>query len=415
MLTLVSSFNIDLTTALAELRGAKLVRGVTVHQVRAVEVFHDTIREAITSAMAVDVLVSWHRRLAAALEATGAIDLEALTDHLLGAGDRERASLYASRAATQAEKGLAFEKAARLFGVAAENCPDRERKRDLLRRWGDALVGAGRAPAAARAYVAAAEIALPEQRNELKALAGVQLLARRRAQKGMAMLTEPLAELGLQLPGSSEEATGQAFETWRQFRTRGFAFKERPESSIHTAELQPARSAVGRDARFAAARVGPPAADADSLPERRARGRRAAAHRARTRAVPRVRRRAVPARGQLATSGALDVAEAVARRLDQVDARAMIAYAKGMSVYHHGQIEPALAELFRAEDLLRNHCRGVAFEMRMSRMVISHLQITIYRDTDNALLREWLREAEDRGDRVSGALLRLATAMTLLR
>jgi hypothetical protein len=86
-----------------------------------------------------------------------------------------------------------------------------------------------------------------------------------------------------------------------------------------------------------------------------------------------------------------------------------------MSVYHHGQIEPAIAELFRAEDLLRNHCRGGAFEMRMSRMVISHIQLAMYRDTDTTLLREWVREAEDRGDRVSCALLKLAMSQTLLR
>jgi hypothetical protein len=118
---------------------------------------------------------------------------------------------------------------------------------------------------------------------------------------------------------------------------------------------------------------------------------------------------------KLEPSGALDVAEALARRLDQVEARAVIAFARGLAVFHNGLIEPALQELKRAEDLYRNHCRGGAFEMRMSRMVISHIQITMYRDTDTTLLREWVREAEDRGDRVSCALLKLATSQTLLR
>src|SRR6185503_15778522 len=109
-----------------------------------VEVYHDTIRDAITAAMSVDALVGWHRRLAAALEASGAIDLEALTDHLLGANERERASLYAARAAQQAEKALAFDKAARLYGVAADNAGQSGQRAELLRSWADALVAAGR-------------------------------------------------------------------------------------------------------------------------------------------------------------------------------------------------------------------------------------------------------------------------------
>ena len=414
MLTLVSSFNIDLSTALAELRGAKLVRGVTVHQVRAVEVFHDTIREGVTASMAVDVLVSWHRRLAAALEATGAIDLEALTFHLLGAGDHERASLYAARAAAQAEKALAFEKAARLFGVAAEHCPDLERKRGLLRCFADALVGAGRAPAAARAYVAAAELAEPEHKNELKALAGVQLLLSGELGQGLAMLSEPLTDLRALPPGSAQEAAAQAFENWRQFRTRGFAFKERAESEIAPTELGRldllwgvTRGLLLHDAMRPLPMLIRFLSDALSAgePIRIVRGL-ALYHVYVDEPFSRYAR--------LSTSGALDVAEALARRLDQVEARALVGYAKGMSVYQHGQVKSALTELFRAEDLLRNHCRGSVFEMRMSRMVITHLQLSLFRETDQMLLREWVREAEDRGDRISSALLRIASSLSAL-
>jgi hypothetical protein len=70
---------------------------------------------------------------------------------------------------------------------------------------------------------------------------------------------------------------------------------------------------------------------------------------------------------KLKPAGALDVAEALARRLDQVEARALIALAKGLEVYHHGRIESSLHEMQRAEELYRNHCKGGAFEMRLSR------------------------------------------------
>ncbi|HEX2679376.1 MAG TPA: AAA family ATPase, partial [Polyangiales bacterium] len=196
MLTLVSSFNISLSTALSELRGKKLVRGVAARDTRAVEVYHDTIREAMVASMSRETLIGWHRRLAAALEATGAFDLEALTDHLLGAGERERAALYAARAAEQAESCLAFEKAARLYGVAAEHTPDLERKRELMRRWADALVEAGRGAAAAAAYVQASQGAAPAEATELITLAGIQLLFAGKLDEGLEMLAEPFKSLG---------------------------------------------------------------------------------------------------------------------------------------------------------------------------------------------------------------------------
>jgi serine/threonine protein kinase len=415
MLTLVSSFNIDLGTALAELRAAKLVRGVSVHQVRAVEVFHDTIREGVTRAMTVDVLVSWHRRLAAALEATGAIDLEALTDHLLGAGDRERASLYAARAAAQAENGLAFDKAARLYGVAAEHCPDKEQKRELLQHWADALVGAGRGTAAARAYVSAAQLAPIELATELKARAGVQLLLGGELEQGLSMLQQPLAALGIELPASPEQAREQARAAWHAMRARGLAFEERSEDAIDKAELArldllwgAARGLLLHDIARPMPLLIRLLRDALSAGEPLRIGRALALYHV---AVDIPLSRAE----RTATSGALDIAEALGRRMDQVEARALIAYAKGMSVYYDGQLDVAMPELARAEDLLRNHCRGGAVEMRMSRFAIAQAQVMVEHDTDAHLLREWAREAEDRGDRISSSMLRVLLAMTQLR
>jgi hypothetical protein len=415
MLTLVASFNIDLSTALTELRGHKLVRGVSIHQLRAVEVYHDTIREAVASAMTLDVLVSWHRRLAAALEATGAVDLEALTHHLLGAGDRERASLYAARAAAQAEKALAFDKAARLFGVAAEHCPDPERRRELLRSWADALVSAGRGPSAARAYVEAAVDAPPEEATELHALAGVQLLFSGQLEQGLAMLAEPLPALGVGLPESFQQAAAQAGHMWRELRTRGFAFSECEEIQCDPRELDRldllwgvTRSLLLHELERPLPLLTRYVFDALELgePLRVVRGL-AMFHVHVDLPFSKL--------SKLEPSGALDVAEALARRLDQVEARAVIAFARGLAVFHNGLIEPALQELKRAEDLYRNHCRGGAFEMRMSRMLIAHLSLTLRCDAESTTLRDWLREAEERGDRIGGARLRIALAHGMLR
>jgi serine/threonine protein kinase len=415
MLTLVASFNIDLSTALTELRGNKLVRGVSAHHRRAVEIYHDTIREAVTAAMALDVLVSWHRRLAAALEASGAVDLEALTHHLLGAGDRERASLYAARAAAQAEKALAFDKAARLYGLAAEHCPEPAQRHQLLRSWADALVAAGRGPAAARAYVEAAKDASEEEATQLRALAGVQLLFSGQLTEGLSMLEKPLPALGVGLPPSFQEAAVQVAHMWRDLRARGYAFTEQKESdcdpqALHRLDLLwgVTRGLLLHELERPLPLLARYVFDALELgePLRIVRGL----------ALYHVHVDLTFSKlSNLEPSFALDVAEAVARRLDQVEARAIIALARGLSVFHFGELEPSLQELRRAEDLYRNHCRGGAFEMRLSRMLIAHLTLTQEHGPDSAVLREWLREAEERGDRVGWARLRMALASSLLR
>ena len=414
MLTLVASFNVDLPSALSELRGAKLVRGVSIHGVRAVETYHDSIRDAVTSSLSVDVLVSWHRRLAAALEASGAIDLEALTEHLLGANERARASLYAARAAAQADKALAFEKAARLYGIASEHAQDPKRRRELLRAWADALMSAGRGADAAGAYERAAQESTGVDASELRALAGIQLLMCGEVEQGLAMVREPLRAIGVELDASLREAGPKALQLWKEQRERGFSFHEQPSSAIDRAALMrvdlmlgvarglllhetdrplPLLARLLRDAL----EVGEPERILSAL---------ALFHIYLD--VP------FSAMNQVATSGALDVAEALARRMVGMEGRAAISLAKGLSVYLNGRLEPALQELRKAEELLRNHCRGMVYEMRLCRQAIAHLLLTVQREPDSALVREWLREADTHGDRVGAARLRQQLALAML-
>src|ERR1700722_1351333 len=73
-----------------------------------VETRHDRIRETIVAQLPDHVVRSYHVRLARVLEATPGTDPEAMTVHLLGAGERARATKYAARAAEQATEKLAF-------------------------------------------------------------------------------------------------------------------------------------------------------------------------------------------------------------------------------------------------------------------------------------------------------------------
>jgi len=414
VLALVASFNIDLQTALTELRSGKLVRGVATRDLRAVEVYHDTIAEAVRAGMDEAVLTSWHRRLAAALEASGAMDLEALTEHLLGAGDRERASLYATRAAEQAERALAFDQAARLYGIAATHTPNTPRKLELMRRFADALVSAGRGRAAAKAYFSASEAATGEAALELRGLGAVQLLLDGELHEGLAQLKEPMRELGIAIPASFTEAVKPLFDGWQDIRQRGYAFQARAEADLDPGKLRRldllwgvARGMLLHEQDRPLPLIVQYLREALALGEPRRIVRGLTIFHSQI-DVPLSHLR------QVALSGAIDVAEAVARQVEGVEARAAIAFARGLVTYHDGQITTGLAELMRAEELFRNHCRGATYEMRLSRMVFAHISLSVHRDIDLVQLRDWLREAEEHGDDISTAHLRFSIACTHL-
>jgi eukaryotic-like serine/threonine-protein kinase len=168
-----------------------------------VETSHDRIRETIVARLPATTVRDRHRRLAQALEGYPATDPEALTVHLLGADEKERAMQYAERAAEQAAAKLAFDRAARLFeltlGNVARSSPEARRLRVRLAQM---LEWAGRGREAARAYEQAAEGAPPIERAELERAASVELMASGRIDEGAAVLRRVLAAVGLRAPES---------------------------------------------------------------------------------------------------------------------------------------------------------------------------------------------------------------------
>src|SRR5690606_16177348 len=101
-----------------------------------------------------------HGWLGEALEDWGSDDAEMLAEHFLGAGRPDRAARHALQAAENAERALAFDRAARMLRLVldARSWSDPE-QRDLLVRLGEALGNAGRGAEAVAAYLAAAEVA----------------------------------------------------------------------------------------------------------------------------------------------------------------------------------------------------------------------------------------------------------------
>jgi hypothetical protein len=213
-----------------------------------VETRHDRIRETIVAQLPADVAFDYHARLARVLEATPGTDPEAITVHLLGAGEKARATEYAERAAEQAAEKLAFDRAARLFRLTLENsAPSSPDVRRLRVRLGNMLEWAGRGAEAAQAYQEAAADAPGLERAELERAAAVELLASGRIDEGAAVLHRVLTAVGLKAPRSPLGAVVGLILYGLWLRIRGLKFVERSADDVGREE----RARI--DALFAAA------------------------------------------------------------------------------------------------------------------------------------------------------------------
>jgi eukaryotic-like serine/threonine-protein kinase len=186
---------------IGELRAARFVRSGFRDGHEVIEPTHDRIRETIVASLAPGALRERHRQLAQALEAMPGADLEALSAHLLGAGDKERAADYAERAADQAVSKLAFDQAVRLFRVTLRIIgPEASEMRRLSTRLASVLEWSGRGGEAALVYLDAARGAPAGERVELERAAAEQLLACGRIDEGALVLRGVLASMGIQAP-----------------------------------------------------------------------------------------------------------------------------------------------------------------------------------------------------------------------
>ena len=193
----------SVTQLVAALRTRRFVRAGLREGVEIVEASHDRIRETIVAQLPADVARECHRQLARVLEATPDADPEAIASHLLGAGDKGLAAVYAERAAEQAVTKLAFAQAARLFELTLEtvglSSPEGRR---LARRTAEACEWAGHAEKAARAYLKAAEGAPALERVDLERLAAAQLIAAGRIDESAEVSRRVLIAVGRKVPDS---------------------------------------------------------------------------------------------------------------------------------------------------------------------------------------------------------------------
>ena len=161
----------DERVSLALLTSSRLIRRTGGLGRNEIETYHDRIRETVVARLDPETRRDHHRRLALALEASGAADPEVLGVHFLEGGEPERAIDHFSRAADQAAEALAFDRAAGLYRRARDLQPASAPAPTICQlnsRLGDALANAGRGAEAAEAYLAAVRDAPADSAIELQ-------------------------------------------------------------------------------------------------------------------------------------------------------------------------------------------------------------------------------------------------------
>jgi len=220
------------------LRLAHLLRQSDIGQPDCVEPYHDRVRAAVLARLDDDNRRARHRRLALALEASRSGDLEALAIHWSGAGDRDKAVIYALQAAAQAAAIFAFDRAAQLYRFALDlGIADPVETKRTRRQLGDALRNAGLGARAAEAYLEAAAGANAAEKLELHRRAAEELLLSGHFDDGMAVLETVLAAIGMSFPATPRKALASLVANRARLRLRGLRFRERDVSQVSAEEL----------------------------------------------------------------------------------------------------------------------------------------------------------------------------------
>jgi eukaryotic-like serine/threonine-protein kinase len=216
-----------------ELIAQRLLRSRMNRDEEELEVYHDRIRDALSSAFDAQSLASRHRELAEALVARGANDPERVAVHFELAGERDACARYALLAGRRAVEMLAFNKAARFFEMAlSTGAVDASQVSRVQLAIGNALTNAGRGKEAAAHYLAACSGAARSEQLELKQRAAEQLLYSGHVDQGLAIFEDVLGQFDVPLPRPMSPMPLDLLLRRARLKLRGLRFREREAAAI---------------------------------------------------------------------------------------------------------------------------------------------------------------------------------------
>ena len=228
----------NLAAAVHQLGAERLVRLRSTLGRDELGVYHDKITETAIALLSPEQLVRHHLALANALIETADADLEAeaLSMHLLAAGDNSGGWRYGIIAADRASAALAFDRAGELYGKLLAIMPAEIDRAAFLMKMADVLANAGRGVEAAKAYAdAGADPLFAARLHALQRAAG-QFLRSGYMDEGLAIAKQVLGEVGLKWHENSTSALISLLirRTW--LRLRGLTFTEKNPAVIPQAQ-----------------------------------------------------------------------------------------------------------------------------------------------------------------------------------
>jgi serine/threonine protein kinase len=353
----------DFSRAASLLRVANLVRTSGVRGDDTIESYHDRVRAAVVGNVDASTRQQCHRRLAVALETSARGDPESLMIHYEGAGDRKKAVIYAERAAAQATDALAFDRAARLYRRTLElRGTDDEETRALRVKLGDALGNAGRGAEAAEAYLSAAARSNAADRLEMQRRAAEQLFRSGHIDEGMAAVRTVLSAVDMKLPPTPRRALLSLLMQRARLNLRGLRFGERDDSQVSQKDL------TRIDVCWSIA-LGLGLVDTIQGADFQTRGMLLALDAgepyriARAMAMEAAYNATGGGKTSARTRRLLDAAEELSERIGHPHAQALSKLMSGFAGLLEGRFAFCRDQLLVSEDILRNRCTGVAWEL----------------------------------------------------
>ena len=333
----------------------------------AIEPYHDRIREAVAAelrARGPEHVRAGYARLAEALEQTADDDVEMRVLCYQGAGQSELAARWALRAAEQAERTLAFDRAAQMLRLALSLGAGGAAPA-LQTRLAVALAHAHRGAEAADAYLDAASGVEPAQALVHTRQAAEQLLRSGSIDRGIELLGQVLTASGLTIPRSD----GRALQSLLRRRLRlwllGQRYQARAQTPADAGRLADAcwAGAVGlaivdpiRSGDFAARLL---LMSLDLGDELRI---------ARALAVEAGQRATAGNQSEARVAALLRAMDDISGRLDHPYVTGAAALARGSVAMLNGRWRDACAHGERAERQFRDHCAGVSWELASARL-----------------------------------------------
>jgi hypothetical protein len=216
-----------------ELLAQRLLRSRMNRDEEELEVYHDRVRAALSSAFDEHSLARRHKELAEALVARGAQDPERVAGHFEHAGDRESCAKYSLLAGRRAVEMLAFNRGARFLELAlSTGAIDASQASRVHSEIANAFANAGRGENAAEHYLAACSGAAREEQLEFKQHAAEQLLYSGHVDRGLAIFKEVLGQFGVPLPKPTSPMPLDLLLRRARLRLRGIGFRERHATTI---------------------------------------------------------------------------------------------------------------------------------------------------------------------------------------